>query len=278
VDVTGIDNHQIDSLKVVDASAKIVTQRGEAIGIFQQYAYHGKGRTIHSSGQIEWYKGNTVHDRSLKVGGAQHIRTLDGYVLPIDIDNGLPYIFCLVVKERVLHRLIQKLALGLIEFCIYDSISLFFTDSFDICFIILSVKNTRANFGANDRRLPPPLGGGRSSSRIAASASSGLGCWVGWLVRLAANGVVAPHHVFNGGSDLVAFARVGAGGAVMVRKPGHSMSETVVGENRSFQAGHWGRPACPSHVGVVLHGDGGLALEFLVSMVEGCHEIGPRVL
>jgi len=38
VDVTGIDNHQIDSLRVVDASAKIFTQRGEAIGIFRQYA------------------------------------------------------------------------------------------------------------------------------------------------------------------------------------------------------------------------------------------------
>jgi len=92
VDVTGIDNHQIDSLKVVDASAKIFTQRGEAIGMFRQHAYHGKGRTIHSSGQIEWYKGNVVHDRSLKVGGAQHIRTLDGYALPINIDNGLPHV------------------------------------------------------------------------------------------------------------------------------------------------------------------------------------------
>jgi len=64
VDNAGIDNHQIDSLKVVDASAKIFTQRGEAIGIFRQRAYHGKGRTIHSSGQIEWYKGNILHDRS----------------------------------------------------------------------------------------------------------------------------------------------------------------------------------------------------------------------
>jgi len=91
VNVTGIDNHQINSLKVVDASAKILTQRGEAIGIFRQHAYHGKGQTIHSSGQIEWHKGNIVHDRSLKVGGAQHVRALDGYVLPIDIDNGLPH-------------------------------------------------------------------------------------------------------------------------------------------------------------------------------------------
>jgi len=83
VDVTGIDNHQIDSLKVVNASAKIFTERGEAIDIFRQYTCHGKGRTIHSSGQIEWYKGNIVHDRSLKASGAQHVCTLDGYVLPI---------------------------------------------------------------------------------------------------------------------------------------------------------------------------------------------------
>jgi len=62
VDVIGIDNHQMDSLKVVYASAKIFTQRGKAIGIFRQCAYHGKGRTIHSSGQIEWCKGNVVHD------------------------------------------------------------------------------------------------------------------------------------------------------------------------------------------------------------------------
>ena len=60
--------------------------------MFRQYAYHGKGQTIHSSRQIEWYKGNIVHDRSLKVGGAQHVRTLDGYVLRVNIDNGLPYI------------------------------------------------------------------------------------------------------------------------------------------------------------------------------------------
>lgn len=57
--------------------------------MFRQHTCHGKGRTVHSSGQIEWHKGNTVHDRSLKVGGAQHVRTLDHCALPIDIDNGL---------------------------------------------------------------------------------------------------------------------------------------------------------------------------------------------
>ena len=92
VDVTGIDNHEINSLKVVDASAKITTQRGDVIGIFRQYAYHGKGRTIHSSGQMEWFRGNKVKDRSIVVGGSQNIRTLEGYVIPIDIISGLPYI------------------------------------------------------------------------------------------------------------------------------------------------------------------------------------------
>jgi hypothetical protein len=65
---------------------------GPVILIMRQYAYYGRQRTIHSSGQIEAYK-NYVNDRSMKVtGGRQCIRTNDGYVIPIDIINGLPYI------------------------------------------------------------------------------------------------------------------------------------------------------------------------------------------
>jgi hypothetical protein len=55
-----------------------------------QYAYYGKDRSIHSCGQMEHY-GNMVNDRSMKVGGNQCIITLDGYVIPLDIINGLPY-------------------------------------------------------------------------------------------------------------------------------------------------------------------------------------------
>ena len=52
----------------------------------------GSGKTIHSSGQLEWYK-NDVNDKSLKLpGGLQRITTHDGYVHPLDIKNGLPYI------------------------------------------------------------------------------------------------------------------------------------------------------------------------------------------
>jgi hypothetical protein len=33
-----------------------------------------------------------VDDRSIKVGGKQHIKTLDGYVIPFDVKSGLPYV------------------------------------------------------------------------------------------------------------------------------------------------------------------------------------------
>ena len=91
VDVTGIDNHEMPGLKIVDASATTISHRGPIVIIMKQYAYHGRHRSIHSSGQIEKYK-NPVDDRSWKVGGDQTIRTHDGYVLPIDIINGLPYL------------------------------------------------------------------------------------------------------------------------------------------------------------------------------------------
>jgi hypothetical protein len=47
---------------------------------------------VPSSGQLEWYQ-NDVNDRSIKVqGGLQRITTLHGYVHPINVVSGLPYI------------------------------------------------------------------------------------------------------------------------------------------------------------------------------------------
>jgi len=54
-------------------------------------AYHGKGSTILSSGQMEAYK-IKVDDRSIHVGGKQRIETLEGYIIPIQCRSGLPYI------------------------------------------------------------------------------------------------------------------------------------------------------------------------------------------
>ena len=92
VDIQGLDNHQVTNIPIVTAGAFAVSQRGPVIIILNQYAGIGRGRSIHSSAQLEAY-GNDVNDRSIKVqGGLQRITTLDGYVFPLNIVNGLPYV------------------------------------------------------------------------------------------------------------------------------------------------------------------------------------------
>ena len=76
---------------ICDAAGKVLTHRGWVIAIWQQCALYGKGTSIISCGQMEHY-GNEVDDRSMKVGGRQCIQTLDGYIIPLNIHNGLVYL------------------------------------------------------------------------------------------------------------------------------------------------------------------------------------------
>jgi hypothetical protein len=92
VDVLGIEDHQIVDIPIVAAIGVMDTQRGPVLAIMHQYGYTGKGKTIHSCGQLEWYK-NDVNDKSTKVlGGLQRIQTNDGYIISINIKVGLPYV------------------------------------------------------------------------------------------------------------------------------------------------------------------------------------------
>ena len=59
--------------------------------IMNEYAYYGRGHSIHSSGQIEWYT-NTVDDKSVQVGGQQRIVTIDGYLMPLKCKGRLMYL------------------------------------------------------------------------------------------------------------------------------------------------------------------------------------------
>ena len=88
VDIQGIDNHRLNDVRVADVGAVVNTPQGEILVILPQYAYTGKGATIHSSGQLEWY-GSHVDDKSIKVGGTQCITTPHGLKIPLDIVNGL---------------------------------------------------------------------------------------------------------------------------------------------------------------------------------------------
>ena len=68
--VTGIHSHELQGLDVVQCAALVETNHGIVNLIMNEYTCYGKGHSIHSSGQIEWFK-NSVDDRSVQVGGKQ---------------------------------------------------------------------------------------------------------------------------------------------------------------------------------------------------------------
>ena len=90
INISGIDNHEVTGLDVVTAATLLNTSLRKVIGIFNEYAYLGKGSSIHSSGQLEWFK-TLVDEKSINVGGTQLITTLDGYSIPLLIRDGLAY-------------------------------------------------------------------------------------------------------------------------------------------------------------------------------------------
>ena len=53
INIQGIDNHEVTGLDVVTAATLLNTSQGKVIGIFNEYAYLGKGSSIHSSGQLD---------------------------------------------------------------------------------------------------------------------------------------------------------------------------------------------------------------------------------
>ena len=89
--VTGIDNHEIPGLDLVQCAVLVQMNHGMVNLIMNEYAYCGRGHSIHSSGQIEWYT-NTVDDKSVQVGGQQRIVTIDGYSMPLVCKGGLMYL------------------------------------------------------------------------------------------------------------------------------------------------------------------------------------------
>jgi hypothetical protein len=91
VNISGIDNHQMNNIRIGTVGARMMTNRGPVIAVFNEAAYTGKNQTILSSIQLEHYK-NKVDDRSVLAGGGQQITTADGYTIPLSIVSGLPYL------------------------------------------------------------------------------------------------------------------------------------------------------------------------------------------
>jgi hypothetical protein len=66
-----------------------VVLSGHTKDLLLVFALLNKGSSIHSPCQFEWYK-NDINDKSvLFPGGFQRIQTLDGYIIPFSIQDGL---------------------------------------------------------------------------------------------------------------------------------------------------------------------------------------------
>lgn len=91
VDVSGFDAHKQTDMPIVTAAGVVRSHVGNLLVIIHQGALYGKGRTILSPTQMEAF-GIDVSDKHKIDGGLQCIATPDGYLIPIAIRNGLPYI------------------------------------------------------------------------------------------------------------------------------------------------------------------------------------------
>ena len=92
IDLSGIDDHTIRNLPIVDAGGVTRTQKGDIILVVHQTAYMPEGRSIISTGQLEHFK-IKVDEKPLRITGkVPTITTLEGYEVPICIRRGLPYI------------------------------------------------------------------------------------------------------------------------------------------------------------------------------------------
>ena len=80
VSVTGIGNHELLGIDIVTCAALLNTNHGKVILIMDEYGYYGRGNTILSPGQIEWFQ-NTCDDKSFHIGWKQVITFLDGIPL-----------------------------------------------------------------------------------------------------------------------------------------------------------------------------------------------------
>jgi hypothetical protein len=90
-DVTGLAEHAVKDLPIATVASVIETSRGKIIAVFHQYAHLGTGKTIHSTNQMRHF-GIDIDDTPRSLSGKQRIHHPDGYVIPLSIRNGLPYI------------------------------------------------------------------------------------------------------------------------------------------------------------------------------------------
>ena len=93
MDLSGIDDHTVRNLHLVTTGGVVRTQLGDIIIVLHQAADMTRdSKTILSAGQLKNF-GCHVKDKSPRnTKEIPCITTVKGYVIPIAIKKGLPYI------------------------------------------------------------------------------------------------------------------------------------------------------------------------------------------
>ena len=93
VDVSGLAGHKVNQLGIITAQALVTTHKRDAIATLHQMALLGKCKSILSCLQMEAY-GADINDRPCSLPGRKQRILIEGYQLPLDFKNGLPYLRC----------------------------------------------------------------------------------------------------------------------------------------------------------------------------------------
>ena len=92
IDLSGLDDHTVRSIPIVNAGGYGISNKGPVIAIVNQGAHMPDGKTILSSGQMEHF-GCTVNEKARIITGKDpYLETVEGYRLPITIRKGLAYL------------------------------------------------------------------------------------------------------------------------------------------------------------------------------------------
>jgi hypothetical protein len=89
-DISGSAEHAVKDIPIVTAAACISNSRAVIVRVFHQYAHLGTGKTIHAANQMRHF-GVMICEVPRVPGGRKRMRHPMGYVVPLSVRNGLPY-------------------------------------------------------------------------------------------------------------------------------------------------------------------------------------------
>jgi hypothetical protein len=106
IEISALAGDKVNQLRIVAGHALVITHNGGAIATFHQMTLLGKGKSILSCLQMDACGAN-IYGRSCSLPGGKQRILVDGYQIPLNFKNGLPYLCCRKPTEAELSSLPQ---------------------------------------------------------------------------------------------------------------------------------------------------------------------------